>query len=200
MRNLIAILRGIHPHEVLPITEILLDIGIARIEVPLNSPEPFDSIALLIQNFKNKGIFGAGTVLNVKQVQTLADIGADMVVSPNCNPTVIKATKAAGMLSFPGVMTPTECFTALDAGADGLKFFPGDILHPQGLKAIQTVLPTGLNCIAVGGAKPAQFAEWVAAGATGFGIGSALYKAGDTPEEVERKAKAIVAAYDRAKP
>lgn len=197
-RNIIAILRGVTPSKVSKIAQNLLDAGIDKIEVPLNSPDPFDSIAQLITEFKGHGRFGAGTVLTLDQVGRLADIGAHMVVSPNCNPDIIAATKRARMDSFPGVMTPTECFAALQAGADGLKFFPGELVGPTGLRAMRAVLPKDTNCIAVGGAKPDNFATWVAAGATGFGIGSALYKVGDSADDVARKATEIVQAYDAA--
>lgn len=195
-KNLIAILRGVTPAEVGDIGQALLDAGIEKIEVPLNSPDPFQSIETLIQKFHGQGLFGAGTVLTVEDVEKLSDMGADMVVSPNCNTEVVKATKAAGMLSLPGVMTATECFAALDAGADGLKFFPGELVGPAGMRAMRAVLPMTVDCLAVGGAKPDNFADWVAAGATGFGIGSAIYRAGDSVAEVAQKAREIVKAYD----
>lgn len=196
-RNLIAILRGVTSSEVCEIAETLLAAGIDKIEVPLNSPDPFDSIARLIRDFKGQGTFGAGTVLTPKDVDELAKMGADMVVSPNCNVDVISKTKSSNMLSFPGVMTPTECFAALDAGADGLKFFPGELVGPVGLRAMRAVLPKDIDCLAVGGAKPDNFSQWVDAGATGFGIGSAIYRAGDSAETVAQKASEIVRAYDK---
>ena len=123
--------------------------------------------------------------------------GGQLVVSPDCNREVIAATKAAGMLSYPGVMTPTECFVALRAGADGLKLFPGSLIGPSGLKAIRAVLPPETQVLAVGGAGPANFADWRAAGADGFGIGSALYAPGDTPEQVAARARTIVTCFDQ---
>jgi 2-dehydro-3-deoxyphosphogalactonate aldolase len=195
-RNLIAILRGVTPCEVADIARTLLAVGIDKIEVPLNSPNPFESIATLIRDFKGQGIFGAGTVLTINDVVRLSEMGADMVISPNCNVDVISKAKLSNMLSFPGVMTPTECFAALDAGADGLKFFPGELVGPVGLRAMRAVLPKDIDCFAVGGAKPDNFSEWVDAGATGFGIGSAIYRAGDSAETVARKAHEIVRAYD----
>ena len=195
-RNLIAILRGIKPDAVEDITDALLTTGIDRIEIPLNSPTPFDSIARIIEQFSGQGIFGAGTVLNLAEVERLAGLGANMVVSPNCDEAIIRATKTAGMLSYPGVMTPSECFTALNAGADGLKFFPGEVITPIGLKAMRAVLPTDTICLAVGGAHAGNFAEWRDAGADGFGIGSAIYQPDDDAESVATKARAIVAAYD----
>ncbi|MCJ8325077.1 MAG: 2-dehydro-3-deoxy-6-phosphogalactonate aldolase [Rhizobiales bacterium] len=197
-RNLIAILRGVTADEIDDIVEILLAEGITKIEVPLNSPDPFKTIEKMLSKYKGQGVFGAGTVLNVEQVTALAELGADLIVSPNCNPKVIAATKAAGMLSYPGVMTPSECFMALEAGADGLKFFPGDLVGPVGLNAMRAILPKQVDCYAVGGANASNFGQWVKAGATGFGIGSALYKIGDTPQIVQQKAKAIVTAFDLA--
>ncbi len=196
MRNLIAILRGITTDEIKKITEILLSAGITKIEVPLNSPNAFATIETLVKNFSGQGIFGAGTVLTIDEVKRLADIGAQMVVSPNCNVAVIQQTKKQNMLSYPGVMTPTECFTALEHGADGLKFFPGDIIGTAGIKAMRAVLPKDTNCMVVGGANIDNFTEFRQAGADGFGIGSALYQAGDSAETVAQKAKAIVNAYD----
>jgi len=198
MRNLIAILRGVRPQEIEAIVEVLLTEGISKIEVPLNSPEPFISIEKMVKLYQGQGVFGAGTVLQFEQVEKLAAIGAQMIVSPNCNPELIQTTKALGLLSYPGVMTPSEAFAALDAGADGLKFFPGELIGPIGLKAMRAVLPKDIDCLAVGGAKPESFSEWVQAGATGFGLGSAIYKAGDDSETVALKAREIVAAYDDA--
>ncbi len=196
MRNLIAILRGITRAEIEQIAEILLNAGITKIEVPLNSPNAFASIETLIKNFDGQGIFGAGTVLTTEDVKRLADIGAQMVVSPHCNIAVIQQTKKQNMLSYPGVMTPTECFTALEYGADGLKFFPGDIIGANGIKAMRAVLPSDTNCMIVGGAHIGNFAEFRQAGANGFGIGSALYQAGEAADAVAQKAQAIVKAYD----
>ena len=197
-RAIIAILRGVTPAEVTDIAGAILDAGIDRIEVPLNSPEPLDSIARLVKAFGDRALIGAGTVLSAEDVAAVAAIGGKLIVSPDCNPDVIRATKAAGMQSFPGVMTPTECFAALRAGADGLKFFPAELVGPEGLKAMRAVLPKGADTFAVGGAGPESFADWVAAGATGFGIGSAIYKPGDSPEVVATKAAKIVTAYDEA--
>ena len=199
-RKIIAILRGITPVEAVPITEALIDAGITSIEVPLNSPDPFTSIKAMVDAFGETSLIGAGTVLTPDDVQRLHQIGAGMVVSPDCNPRVIVATKQLGMQSFPGVMTPTECFTALRNGADGLKLFPGSLIGPDGLKAIKAVLPEGTQTFAVGGASSSNFADWFAAGVDGFGIGSALYKPGGSVDDIKARAKDIVAAYDAGKP
>ncbi len=195
-RKIIAILRGITPNEAVPITEALILAGITSIEVPLNSPDPFTSIKAMVESFGQDALIGAGTVLTPDDVLRLHQIGAGMVVSPDCNPRVIVATKQAGMKSFPGVMTPTECFTALRNGADGLKLFPGSLIGPDGLRAIKAVLPEDTQTFAVGGANAANFSDWFAAGVDGFGIGSALYKPGASVDEIKSRATEIVAAYD----
>lgn len=197
-RNIIAILRGILPADAVAICHEILAAGIDRIEVPLNSPEPFDSIGRIVDAIGDRALIGAGTVLTTADVDQVKAVGGRLIVSPDCNPEVITHTKALGLQSYPGVMTPTECFTALRLGADGLKFFPGDMIGPAGLKAVRAVLPKDTEAYAVGGASPANFKDWVAAGATGFGIGSAIFKPGHTPSEVRAKADAIVAAYDEA--
>ncbi|MCL4160772.1 UNVERIFIED_CONTAM: hypothetical protein GTU68_005591 [Idotea baltica] len=198
-RNIIAILRGITPDEAVAAVEVLIDAGITSIEVPLNSPDPFDSIKAMADAFGDKAVIGAGTVLSVEDVNRVEQAGGTLIVSPNVDPRVIVATKAAGMQSWPGVMTPTECFAALKNGADGLKIFPGSLLGPDGLKAIRAVLPVGTQVYAVGGAGPENFADWFAASADGFGLGSALYKPGMTTANIAARAKDIVAAYDAAR-
>jgi 2-dehydro-3-deoxyphosphogalactonate aldolase len=195
-RNLIAILRGITKDEILPVAVGLISAGITKIEVPLNSPAPFDTIKRLASAYGDQAVIGAGTALNVDDVRRLADIGCQMVVSPDTNTEVIKASKAAGMLSYPGAMTPTECFTALRSGADGLKLFPAALIGPMGLSAIAAVLPTDTRVFAVGGADTSNFKDWAAAGVSGFGLGTALYRPGDSAEVVRKRARDVVQKYD----
>ena len=197
-RPLIAILRGIKPSEALEIAAALLDAGIDRIEVPTNSPDPYDSIGKIVDAFGKDALIGAGTILTTDQVDQVAAVGGKLIVSPNCDATVITHTKTRGMQSWPGVFTPTEAFTALQAGADGLKLFPGSMAGPSGLQAMRAILPVGTQVFAVGGAGPDNFDKWIAASADGFGLGSAIYKPGMTAKDVGVAAKAIVAAYDAA--
>ncbi len=198
MRNLIAILRGMRPEESLPIVETLINAGFLRIEVPLNSPSPLKSIALMTKEFGSVAEFGAGTVLSVEDVARVAEAGGSFVVSPNCNPTVIEAVKKAGLVSIPGVFTASECFAALAAGADALKLFPASQIGTAGLRALKAVLPPTLDVYAVGGIGEDKFAEWLAAGAAGFGLGSELYRAGMTVTEVAHRAQEITSAYKAA--
>ena len=195
-RPLIAILRGIQPSEAVSIADVILEAGIDKIEVPLNSPNPFDSIRAIAIKYGNQALIGAGTVLTVAQVKQVRAAGGQLVVSPNCDPNVIRATIAEGMQSWPGVFTPSEALTALKAGATGLKLFPGDMAGPNGLKAMRAILPIGTKVYAVGGTTPENFSKWVEASANGFGLGTAIYKPGDTAETVTIKARAIVKAYD----
>jgi 2-dehydro-3-deoxyphosphogalactonate aldolase len=197
-RPLIAILRGVSTAEAPAMAEALIASGITQIEVPLNSPNPFDSIAAMKKAVGDHAIIGAGTVLSTDDVGRVRDAGGQLIVSPNCDQRVIMATKAAGMASWPGVMTPTECFAALKAGADGLKIFPASLLGPDGIKAIRAVLPQGTLVYAVGGAGADNFRSWMDATADGFGIGSALYKPGLSVADVTARAKTIVAAYEAA--
>jgi len=195
---IIAILRGVTPDEAVDICGAVIEAGITTIEVPLNSPDPFVSIARMAEAYGDTATIGAGTVLSPEDVGRVAQVGGRLIVSPNTDQRVIVATKAAGLQSWPGVMTPTECFLALKSGADGLKIFPGTLIGPAGLKAIRAVLPQGTQVYAVGGAGPENFADWLKASADGFGIGSALYKPGLSAAEVGTRAAAIVSAYQEA--
>ncbi len=198
-RNIIAILRGIAPPEAVAAASALIDAGIATIEVPLNSPDPMRSIAAMAEALSDRALIGAGTVLTPEDVTRVAEAGGKLVVSPDCNPKVIKTTRDQGLESWPGVFTPTEAFAALRAGANGLKLFPGSMIGPKGLQAMRAVLPKGTQVYAVGGAGPDNFAEWLAAGADGFGIGTALYTPGMSRDEIAERAAKVVAAYDAAK-
>jgi 2-dehydro-3-deoxyphosphogalactonate aldolase len=197
-RPLIAILRGIRPVEAEAVFEALVANGIGLIEVPLNSPEPFASIATMAKLSKGRAEVGAGTVLTIEDVARVKAAGGQMVVSPNCDAGVIRATKAAGMVSYPGVFTPSEAFGALAAGADALKFFPAEVLGAAGVKAVSAVLPKGTVLLAVGGVDASNIGAWLKAGIAGFGIGSSLFKPGMDAAEVGAKARAMVAAYDAA--
>jgi len=198
-RPLIAILRGVTTAEAPAMAEALVKQGITQIEVPLNSPTPFATITAMKDATGDDALIGAGTVLSTDDVGRVKDAGGELVVSPNCDQRVIVATKTAGMASWPGVMTPTECFAALKAGADGLKIFPASLLGPDGIKAIRAVLPPGTLVYAVGGAGADNFGEWMAATADGFGIGSALFKPGYSVDQVAEIARGMVAAYEAAK-
>jgi 2-dehydro-3-deoxyphosphogalactonate aldolase len=192
---LIAILRGVGPAEVVGIGEVLLGAGFVAIEVPLNSPEPLASIRALAEAFGERALIGAGTVRDPADVPRIAAAGGRMVVMPHGNAAVIGAAKQRGLLCVPGVATPTEAFAALDAGADGLKLFPAEALPPPVVKAWRAVLPKDTWLLPVGGIRPDSMAPYLAAGANGFGLGSALYKPGMTPAQIATNARAFGDAY-----
>jgi 2-dehydro-3-deoxyphosphogalactonate aldolase len=200
MRPLIAILRGLTPPDAPAIARALVDAGITRIEVPLNSPDPLDSIRAMVAEIGAQAQIGAGTVLTTAQVADVAAAGGQLIVSPNTDPDVIRATKAAGLASYPGVFTATECFAAIAAGADGLKLFPADLAGPAGLRALRAVLPPAMQVYAVGGVGPDNFALWAQAGTQGFGIGTALYRPGDAATDVAARAREMVSAFDKVFP
>ena len=197
-RPLVAILRGIQPYEVIEIGAALTEAGLGIIEVPLNSPDPLDSISKLASEFGSKAIIGAGTVLKPEEVDSVVNAGGRLIVSPNMNEAVIRRTKERDGLSYPGVFTPTEAFAAIDAGADALKFFPASLHGPGGIKAIKDVLPPSMPVYAVGGVSVPTIGEWLAAGADGFGIGSNIYKVGWSAEKITAEARDFVAAFDGA--
>ncbi|WP_246710110.1 2-dehydro-3-deoxy-6-phosphogalactonate aldolase [Martelella soudanensis] len=195
--NMIAILRGIRPEEAEPVGEALIDAGWRIIEVPLNSPEPLKSIERLQDRFGDRALIGAGTVLTPAQVADVAATGARVIISPNANPAVIAATAARGMISLPGVATPTEAFAAVAAGATGVKAFPAEAIPPIVIKAWKAVLPKEIPVFAVGGVTPENMEAYTRAGASGFGIGGALYKPGMDAAAVGEKAKLFIEAMQR---
>jgi len=196
-RNLIAILRGIRPDEAEAVTAALIEAGITRIEVPLNSPDPLSSIALMARAFGKDAEIGAGTVLTGDSVHAVADAGGRFIVAPNFNPDVMRESARRGLDAYPGVLTPTECFAALAAGAKALKVFPACMMGLEGLKAIRAVLSPDTQVLMVGGVDDGNFGQWLAAGANGFGIGSALYRPGKPVADVATDAARMVATYDR---
>jgi 2-dehydro-3-deoxyphosphogalactonate aldolase len=194
---LIAILRGLKPTEAADIGDVLVEAGFRLIEVPLNSPQPLDSIAALRKRFP-QAMIGAGTVLTAAEVRDVASAGGELVVAPNFDRDVVVETVRLGMTSLPGIMTPTEAFAALAAGAHGLKLFPAELASPAVVKALLAVLPKGTPLIPVGGIGADNLSAWRAAGAAGFGLGSSLYKPGDDAATVRAKAAAIVSAFRRS--
>lgn len=191
---LIAILRGVTPLEIVPIGEALITAGFTLIEVPLNSPDPLDSIAMLARVAGERAMIGAGTVLSEADVEAVADAGGTLIISPNVEVRVVTATAARGLVSLPGFATPSEGFAALNAGATALKLFPAEAASPIVLKAMRAVLPPTVRILPVGGITPEGMADWTLAGAAGFGLGSALYKPGFTADQVSARAEAFVAA------
>ena len=195
-RELIAILRGLTLDRCVMVGEILIAEGFSKLEVPLNSPSPMKTISEMQNRFGNSITIGAGTVTNVNEVNELSDLGCQMIVSPNTDSEVIKATKNKGMLSFPGAFTPSECFSAINSDADGLKIFPAFKLGVKGFKALKAVLPSNLKTYAVGGIDEAHFSDWLDAGVSGFGIGSNLFHPSMSNDDIQFAARKIVLAYD----
>jgi 2-dehydro-3-deoxyphosphogalactonate aldolase len=191
----VAILRGVTPAEIEGVAEAIIAAGVTLIEVPLNSPDPFKSIELMAQRFAGRAIIGAGTVLSVANVQRCKDAGSQIIVSPNMRADVIAASVAAGMLSAPGCLTPTEAFAALDAGAHAMKLFPGEMVSPAAVKAMRAVLPKTATVLVVGGVTVDNAAAFRAAGADGFGVGGSIYRIGTTAEEAGRNAAAFADVF-----
>lgn len=191
---LVAVLRGLTPDEAASIGDALVDAGFTLLEVPLNSPDPLASIAAMAQRYAGRAIVGAGTVLTPQDVVAVADAGGALIVSPNTDPAVIRASVERGLISLPGYFTPSEAFAALHAGAHGLKLFPAEGAAPAFLKAQRAVLPKATKVLAVGGITPDTMPQWHAAGADGFGLGSNLYRAGKSAADVARDAAAFVQA------
>ena len=192
---LVAILRGIKPNEVIEIGCCLVDAGFTLIEVPLNSPDPLNSISKLANNFGNDTVIGAGTVLRTSEISAVANAGGQIIISPNTNIDVIVETKRLGLISMPGIATTTEAFAALGTGADALKMFPAEGLSPSVLKAMRAVLPQNVPILPVGGIGVNNMEAYVAAGAQGFGIGSSLYKRGKTTVEIAHDARLMISAW-----
>jgi 2-dehydro-3-deoxyphosphogalactonate aldolase len=191
---LVAILRGVRPDEIEPIGEALIEAGFGLIEVPLNSPDPLESIARLARRCEGRAVIGAGTVLREADVDAVRAAGGTMIISPNVNAAVIGASAAQGLASLPGIATPSEAFAALDAGATALKLFPAEGAGPAVLKAMRAVLAADTRVLPVGGIASDNMAPWLEAGAAGFGLGSALYKPGMAAAEVGARAAAFVRA------
>jgi 2-dehydro-3-deoxyphosphogalactonate aldolase len=186
---LIAILRGIRPEEIIDTAEALLDAGIRVVEVPLNSPSPLESIRILASQFKGSLVAGAGTVLSPEDVEAVAQVGGEIIVSPHADMRVIARAIELGCTPFPGIFTPTEAFTAISAGARFLKLFPASTGGPAHLRAMKAILPSDVRVYAVGGVGPDAMESWREAGAAGFGLGSELYRPGQAPEITREKAQ-----------
>ena len=196
---LVAILRGITPAESPAVLRALIGEGFLLIEAPLNSPEPYASIRAMRAMAPPEALIGAGTVRTAGEVEAVAGAGGDLIVMPHADIAVIAAAKARGLIALPGVATPTEAFAALGAGADALKAFPAEMIAPAVVKAWRAVIPADVRILPVGGITPEAMAPYLAAGADGFGLGSALYRPGDSAARVAQKAAAFVAAWRRVK-
>nr|WP_321526873.1 2-dehydro-3-deoxy-6-phosphogalactonate aldolase [uncultured Cohaesibacter sp.] len=196
---LVAILRGVTPEEVLGIGQVLVDSGFSIIEVPLNSPRPFESISILQESLGRRALIGAGTVLSTEAVEGVAAAGGKLIVMPHSDIEVIAHAKSLGLSCVPGVVTPTEAFAALKAGADALKLFPAEIAAPAVVKAMMAILPKSTRILPVGGISPETMDGYWAAGAAGFGLGGALYKAGMSADEVAVNAAAFIKALEAHK-
>ena len=195
-RHIVAILRGLQPHEAKAVGRAVFEAGIEAIEVPLNSPDPFRSIETIIEDLPGTALVGAGTVLTVADVGRLADAGGRLLVAPNVDADVLARAAELAIVTMPGVFTPTEAFTAIKAQASALKFFPASVLGPKGIAAIGAVLPKGVVVGVVGGVSEADFADYARIGVRTFGLGSSLYKPGMSAADVGNRAKAAVAAWD----
>ncbi len=195
---LVAILRGIKPEETEGVVGALLESGLRAIEIPLNSPDPFRSIEIAAKMAPADALIGAGTMLTVEDVTRLDAVGGKLMVSPNVDTDVITAAREKGMVTMPGVLTPTEALLALKAGATGLKFFPASVLGPSGISAIRTILPKDTLVAAVGGVSDKNFTDYTSIGITAFGLGSSLYKPGMSATEARERADLTIKAYDAA--
>ena len=190
---IVAILRGVRPDEVEAVGDALVGAGVRILEVPLNSPEPVESVRRLAARFGDRALVGGGTFRREAEVDAVARAGGRLLVTPHADPVLVRAAKARGMVTMPGFLTPAEAFALLDAGADALKLFPAEAGGPAMLRALRAVLPAGTPLLPVGGVDAASLPAWRDAGAAGYGCGSSLYKPGDTPEAVARKAAALLA-------
>lgn len=197
-RGLVAILRGLRPEEAIEVGRVVYEAGIHAIEVPLNSPDPFASISSLVSALPETALVGAGTVLTATDVDGLAKAGGRLLVSPNIDAAVMGRAAYHGMVTMPGVFSPTEAFQAIRLGASALKFFPANVLGAAGIAAMRAVLPRDVNVGAVGGVSEKDFPAYLAAGVSVFGLGSSLFKPGMQPDEVGDRARAAVAGWDAA--
>lgn len=197
---LVAILRGIVPSEAVAVGEVLVEAGFSLLEVPLNSPEPLETIAILAKRFSSRAVLGAGTVLHVAQVSAVQSAGGRLIVSPNTNTSVIKASIAAGLASLPGYGTVSEAFAAIEAGAHALKLFPAESMTPVALRAQRAVIPPSMPILPVGGINVESFKPWMEAGASGFGLGSALYRSKSSLEEIAKAASRMIVGWKMLDP